>query len=183
MALMGQTLRMTEYAIAAIGDDRPGIVASLSEALHHAGASIEDSSMTILGAQFAMLLVVSCDATREDLEASLAAAVTDLDLTLEVRAGASQLIDQSRYGTPHVVAAHGPDRQGLVTVLARVLADAQVNITNFGSRVSTGGAFAMWFTVDLPADVDADLLERALRTAGASVDLTVSVHPVEVEEL
>ena len=86
-------------------------------------------------------------------------------------------------GIPHVVAAHGPDQQGLVTVLARVLADAGVNITNFGSRVGGAGAFAMWFNVDLPPSVDASVLEHALRDAGASVDLSVSVHPVEVEEL
>ena len=37
------------FAIAAIGRDRPGIVAELSELVYASGCNLEDASMTMLG--------------------------------------------------------------------------------------------------------------------------------------
>jgi glycine cleavage system transcriptional repressor len=45
--------------ISAVGKDRPGIVAGVSKVLFEAGCNLEDSSMTILEGEFAMILVVS----------------------------------------------------------------------------------------------------------------------------
>jgi glycine cleavage system transcriptional repressor len=42
-----------------IGNDRPGIVAGAAEVLYRLGCNIEDSSCTILGGEFAMILIVS----------------------------------------------------------------------------------------------------------------------------
>ena len=173
---------MTLFAIAAIGEDRPGIVAAISAALLDAGASIEDSSMTILGEQFAMLLLVEAAADAAGLEQVLARAARDLSLTISVTQTEHAHGVPSASGAAHVVSAYGPDQRGLVTALATVLADAGVNITNFGSRLGSAGTFAMWFNVDLPPVVDAATLAERLRAAGGEVDLQVSVHPVEIEE-
>ena len=77
---------MNEFAVAAIGEDRPGIVAAVSEALLAADASIEDSSMTILGGHFAMLLLVTSGGLdAAGLEQVLAPVADELALLLEVR--------------------------------------------------------------------------------------------------
>lgn len=173
---------MTVYAISAIGEDRPGIVAALSAALLDFGASIEDSSMTILGEQFAMLLLVAVDADLESLEGALEAASVAFSLTVNVALARHSVGHVDEAGSPHVVSAYGPDQRGLVTSLASVLASSGVNITNFGSRVGAAGTFAMWFNVDLPRGVEATSLADALRRAGGEFDLQVSVHPVDIEE-
>ncbi len=50
---------MAGYALlSALGKDRPGIVAGISEVLVRADCNIEDSSMTRLGESFACMLVV-----------------------------------------------------------------------------------------------------------------------------
>ena len=49
-------------AITAIGADRPGIVNELTEVLLKADLSIKDSRMSILGGEFAIILLVSGDA-------------------------------------------------------------------------------------------------------------------------
>src|SRR2546426_220356 len=65
---------MAHYALSAVGRDRPGIVAAVSEALLAHSANIEDSQMTILRGHFTMVLVVAApegadiDALRADLE-------------------------------------------------------------------------------------------------------------------
>ncbi|MFN2375941.1 MAG: glycine cleavage system protein R, partial [Candidatus Binatia bacterium] len=45
--------------MAAIGRDRPGIVADLSECVYSCGGNLEDASMTMLGSEFATLMLVS----------------------------------------------------------------------------------------------------------------------------
>jgi glycine cleavage system transcriptional repressor len=44
------------FALSAIGRDRPGIVADLAELIYECDCNLEDSSMTILGSEFAVLL-------------------------------------------------------------------------------------------------------------------------------
>lgn len=170
-----------EYAVAAIGEDRPGIVAAVSEALVAAGMGIEDSSMTILGGQFAMLLIVRSGATHHDVEAVLAPVAQAQNLVLQVvPTTAAPDDDEGEHNTAEwVIAAYGPDRPGLVASLARVLADARANVTDFGSRVTGGGTFTMWFNVSIPPGTDIDSLRDSLASAGGDVSLDVTLEQVD----
>ena len=47
------------FAMSAIGRDRPGIVADLAELIYESECNLEDSRMTILGSEFAVLLLLS----------------------------------------------------------------------------------------------------------------------------
>src|SRR5437879_12155108 len=47
------------FVLSAIGRDRPGIVADLAELIYECDCNLEDSSMTILGSEFAVLLLLS----------------------------------------------------------------------------------------------------------------------------
>src|SRR5215813_1215224 len=47
------------FALSAIGRDRPGIVADLAELIFESDCNLEDSSMTILGSEFAVLLLLT----------------------------------------------------------------------------------------------------------------------------
>ena len=50
------------FALSAIGRDRPGIVADLAELIYECDCNLEDSSMTMLGGEFAVLLLLSSQA-------------------------------------------------------------------------------------------------------------------------
>src|SRR5205085_12312380 len=50
---------MRHFALSAVGRDRPGIVAAMSEVLLRHSANIEDSQMSILRGHFSMMLVVA----------------------------------------------------------------------------------------------------------------------------
>src|SRR5512137_773860 len=50
---------MAHFAVTIISKDRPGIVADTTEVLFRLGCNIEDSSCTMLGGDFAMILIVS----------------------------------------------------------------------------------------------------------------------------
>ena len=47
------------FALSAIGRDRPGIVADLAELIYECDCNLEDSRMTLLGSEFAVLLLLS----------------------------------------------------------------------------------------------------------------------------
>ena len=172
---------MEQFAIAAIGGDQPGIVAAMGEALVGVGGNIDDSSMTILGGHFAMLLVVDAE-DGEQLRAALQPVSDRYDLLLEVRpANRHPFSDQVR--DDYVVAAYGPDKPGLVSTLSRVLADAGANITDFGSRLGADQTFAMWFNVSLTDDTNVEELAESLRRSGGDMQLDVRVYRAEAEDL
>src|SRR5512144_2241422 len=57
------------FAISAIGRDRPGIVADLAELIYECDCNLEDSRMTVLGSEFAVLLL--CSGVGDDVERRL----------------------------------------------------------------------------------------------------------------
>src|ERR1700687_1236536 len=64
-------------ALSAIGRDRPRIVADLPELIYECDCNLEDSSMTILGSEFAVLLLLTGEG--EDVERQLSAACKRLE--------------------------------------------------------------------------------------------------------
>src|SRR5881628_1217184 len=65
------------FALSAIGRDRPGIVADLAELIYECDCNLEDSSMTILGSEFAVLLLLTGEG--EAVESHLGAACKRLE--------------------------------------------------------------------------------------------------------
>ena len=51
---------MQEYlVISAIGEDKPGIINGLSQAASECGCNILDTRMTVLGGEFALIMMIS----------------------------------------------------------------------------------------------------------------------------
>lgn len=101
--------------MSAIGRDRAGIVAAITEGLLEIDANVEDSRITILGGHFAvMLLVATGDGReREDVEAALS--VPGERLGLEALS-VSEVGDASEvHPSPdHVITVYGSDHPGIV---------------------------------------------------------------------
>ena len=50
--------KRNHLVISALGKDRPGIINDLSKEIYNLGLNITDSRMTVLGGEFAILLLV-----------------------------------------------------------------------------------------------------------------------------
>ena len=74
-------------ALSAIGKDQPGIVAALTWVLFERGCNLEDSSMTRLRGDFAVLLLISMpeNMTLEGLKVALESAASSKGLTFTLR--------------------------------------------------------------------------------------------------
>ena len=120
------------FALSAIGRDRPGIVADLAELIYECDCNLEDSSMTILGSEFAVLLLLTGEG--RDIGERLASACKRLEwekrLTVFFRPLEAEPIAYraSHHGARYVIQAVGVDKAGIVARLVRCLADHRVNI-------------------------------------------------------
>ena len=163
---------MAELAVTAVGADRPGIIARVTGVLLEHGGNLEDSSMTILGGQFAIALLVTTASPAAELERALTAATEDLGLLVSVReVGAGT----SGAAPTHVVSVYGADRPGIVHGVARTLAEHEVNVTDLTTRVLDGEqpVYALTMEISLPAGLTEDRLSAALREGVAEVEVSV----------
>ena len=178
---------MPHLAVAAVGADRPGIVAAVTGVLVEHGCNLEDTSMTILRGQFAMMLVVDVppEVSAPDLEAALARPAADLNLVVTVRPLEEAAVS-SFPGEPWTVSVYGADRPGIVHGVASLLADEGVNIVDLTTRVigdPDAPVYAMLLEVTVPLDVDPSTLGARLEALAAGLGVDCSLHSSDADIL
>ncbi|HEX7165847.1 MAG TPA: ACT domain-containing protein [Acidimicrobiales bacterium] len=181
---------MPTLAITAIGIDRPGIVAAVTRVLLDHGCNLEDTAMSILRGQFAMVLVVDAPAGTDAaaLEAALGSETAELDLTASVRELHASAATATAEGSRWTVVVYGPDHPGIVHLVAARLAAANVNILDVTTRVTEGSAtagslYSMVMEVLLPPGLEPDAVEAALTSGPEAEGLTCRLHPADADVL
>jgi glycine cleavage system transcriptional repressor len=161
-------------AVTAVGRDRPGIVAGITGALLEFGGNVDDSQMSILHGQFAVMLIVSVpDGTDVGAVSNrLKQAGDELDLG-GVNVSEVSELDRGE-GPTHVLTVYGPDRAGIVHDVAVLLAEHGVNITDLRTK-RTGSPdsplYTLMMEVVLPADGIGDALSRLSGEKGLEAHL------------
>lgn len=173
------------FILSAVGRDRPGIVADLAQLVFDCEANLEDSRMTILGNEFAAILL--CSGAAPDLEQRLGAGARKLEWQNRLTVFIRPLEGQPRPPVPapgtrlFKIETQGMDRAGIVAGICRALADHRVNIADLHSRSqpSPSGAalYAMTVLAEVPDSLDPRLLAKALEERGAELGLEVSLAP------
>ncbi len=175
------------FILSAIGRDRPGLVADLARLVYECDANLEDSRMTLLGSDFAAILL--CSAAGEEAGHRLAVGAKQLErdhgLTILIR----HLEGERRPPVPapgtrlYRVEAAGEDRAGIVAGLCRVLADHGVNIAELEteSRPGPGGSphYVLRMRVEVPETVDARRLREALEAEADRLVIDVALMPAD----
>lgn len=149
--------------ISALGEDRPGIIDQLSEAVTDSGCNILDSRMTVLGGEFAMLLLVEGNWNNiAKLENSLTGLEKRLDLTVTTRRTGEREVKNNLM--PYAVEVVALDHPGIVHHLANFFSSRGINIEDMttGSYAAAHTGTAM-FSVQLKVNVPAEVHIAALR--------------------
>jgi glycine cleavage system transcriptional repressor len=165
-------------AVAALGPDRPGVVAALTEVLLAGSGNLEDASMHQLSGQFAMTLVVDVPGDAASVRAELEPVGERLGLLISVREVAGAAPDAP--GDSYVVSVHGADRPGIVHRVAEVIAAAGGNITDLSTRLAAG-LYVLIAEVDLPSDPAA--LAAALNELGTELGVDAHLRPADADVL
>lgn len=176
---------MSEYAVTAIGRDRPGIVAALSGALFELGGNIADSRMSILRGHFAVMLIAELPGERTSSEIEDAVAAVRDQLGLEaVSVSEVESIEAGSAEPSHTLSVYGADHPGIVHHVTRVLAAADANITDLSTRIAGGAepVYVMLIEVAIGA-ADAERLDAALRQVAETEGVDVSLRELEVDAL
>jgi glycine cleavage system transcriptional repressor len=177
-----------QVALTAIGRDRPGIVAGLTRALFDQGCNLEESSMTRLKGEFAILLLVTLPegVSREALEKAVEPAVRALGLNVLVRELTAEEMAEAddSHTKPYTLVVYGADRPGIVFHVTQAAARHGLNITDLRTRV-TGRApvYSLIMEVEAPTDAAAAAFREDLQTLKGELQVETTLEPVEVEEL
>ena len=141
--------------ISSIGSDQPGIVNQLAKLCAENKCNIVDSRMTVLGGEFAIIMLISgawdCIAK---LEAALPALSDQLGLTTNIKHTGKRQASKSFSYTVNVVALDNP---GIVHEIAQFFSSQKINIddlvTGTYSAPHTGTQmFNLNMLIQIPAD-------------------------------
>jgi len=176
-------LKKHYLVISALGEDRPGIVQALSRVILDAGCNIEDSRMTVLGGEFAVILLVSGNWNNiAKLEAALPGAERRLGLTLvarrtEARKPATDLL-------PYSVDVVALDHPGIVHHLAEFFSSRDINIEELSTATYAAAhtgtpMFSVHMTVNVPASVHIASLREEFMDFCDELNLDAVLEPVK----
>ena len=175
--------------ITAVGADRPGMAHAVAAVLAHLGCSIEDTTMTRLSGEFAMILIVSppLGVTLQTIEQCLSPLKVshglfinckDIDEDVAIARQTEPAKSPSRY----ILSVYGLDKPGLLARISEVLAQHGVNITDVQTRVASAGkVYVMVFEIEVPLDLATAALSGALELAGQEISVQISLHPLDEE--
>jgi glycine cleavage system transcriptional repressor len=157
------------FILSAIGRDRPGLVSELARLVLDCDANLEDSRMTILGSDFAVILLCSSRSEHAGDRLVLGSKRLERDhgLTILIR----ELPAGRRPAAPapgtrlYRVEAAGEDRAGIVAGICGVLAEHGVNIVELSSQTQPGPSGAPHYRMTIRAEVPDGVEPRALRDA------------------
>lgn len=167
---------MREVAITAVGADRPGIVASITEALLALGGNLADCRAALLRGSFAVVVAAAVpdEVTDEALRAALAE-FTDLGLGVWIGPADAPAAHDRRDRC--VISVYGADHPGIVAAVSRALADRAVNIVDLSSRVVGEPAlYVLGLEVELPEGLGPEALRASLEPVARAQGVELSVE-------
>lgn len=167
--------------ISALGSDRPGIVKALSQAVLEHDGNILDSRMTVLGGEFAVLMLVSgSENTLAKLEADQGKLATELDLLITLKR--TQARDQQARALPYEVEVVAMDNPGIVHEIANFFSTRSINIddlhTGTYAAPHTGTRmFSLHLVLSMPAEKSVAELRDAFLDFCEARNLDATMSP------
>ncbi len=173
---------MKKYlVISAMGKDRPGIVNALSKTILDCGCNIEDSRMTVLGGEFALILLISGTWNAiAKMEAMIFGLQKKLGLSIAARHTEERPAKQNM--VPYLVDVVSMDHPGIVHDVAAFFSQREINIEDLSTwtyaAAHTGTPmFALSMTVSIPADVNIGRLREEFTSFCDDLNLDSTLEP------
>ncbi|MDR1418740.1 MAG: hypothetical protein LBI80_06330 [Endomicrobium sp.] len=176
---------MSKYiSLTAIGEDKFGIVNTISELLYKEKCNIEDSTMTILHGQFAMILIIKlCSGiSKNTLLSKLKNYSKALALSLFCADINSYTQKKRLSKKTFVISVYGADRTGIVYNISKYLANNKINITDVQTTVSKHDGQKIYMMIvesNFPANVLEKEISKGLFELGKSLNINISINQAE----
>ena len=162
------------YMLTLIGEDRPGIVAAVTQSLYDLGLNLGETSMLRLGGNFTIMMMVSGIEQEEAVRKHLTSVIEALGMCLHMDPIRAHL---HQHVPPNIqVTVTGADRAGIVAQVTAALAAVGFNILDLESDVAgTTDEPVYIMQIAGVADVSVESIETALdalRRDGVDVNVT-----------
>lgn len=175
------------WILTAIGKDRPGIVAGVTKVVYSLGGNLEDSAMTRLAGEFAIMLVFSAPGrvTANRLDRAFRSIASRLGLAIHLKPLMVAARRPGRQPRLYLISVYGADRPGIVYRVAELLARSRINITNLSTHRGTGKRplYHLLLEVEGPARLALKQLEYRLTSLARQLGVTVSVRTADTAVL
>jgi glycine cleavage system transcriptional repressor len=144
-----------------VGQDAPGIVASVTNALAAHACNLGETSMIRLGGNFTIMMLVETQLNKHQLTDLMQPVAKQLGLRLHIDSVENP--DHHRVEPDVLITVHGADRVGIVAQVTERLAKAGLNILDLNSEVG-GTASKPFYIMSLTgqAQQSIDAIEHAL---------------------
>lgn len=180
---------LIHFAVTIISKDRPGIVADTTEVLFRLGCNLEDTSCTMLGGDFAMILMVS-----HELPFSESRLVEEFDqlqrekgLAIHIRTlEPEEICPIKPEGELCLVSVYGSDQPGIIYRVTKELAARKVNITDLNSRLVGSvqePVYVLMLEALLPAGMAVEDVEGLLAELKQELQVEIGVRSITPVEL
>ncbi|MEE9421973.1 MAG: ACT domain-containing protein [Gammaproteobacteria bacterium] len=161
------------YMLTLMGEDRPSIVARVTQILYETGCNLGEASMMRLGTSFSMMLLIDAVEDAKQLQQTLQTVADELGLILHI--DSAQSIDHGHQVPDVCITVHGADRAGIVAQVTSASAEAGLNIIDLASDVGgTTDAPLYVLHIEGVATQGVEALEKVLmplQTEGIKVDV------------
>ena len=178
------------WILTASGNDRPGMVAGVTEVLFRLGGNLEDSAMTRLAGEFTIMLALTAPAALSavKLERAFAAVSRRFGLAVHLKAVTHRAAPS---GPSHLISVYGADRPGIVYHVSHLLASHRVNIIDLSThlaapskgRASRPPLYLLVLEVQLPSRLSVSRLEPRLRQLGKRLGVEIGCRAVDTAVL
>jgi len=172
------------WILTALGKDRPGIVADVTKLLFELGCNLEDSAMTRLEGEFAMMVIFSAPPRATDVR--LAQRVQQLAqrtrLLCHVKPLTKAETTTAKGGSLQRLSVYGADHPGIVYKVAALLARLRVNITDLSTHRAKA-LYLMILEVECPPRLRARALQAKLRQLAKHIGVEITLQSAETDIL
>ena len=172
---------MARFSLHTVGEDRPGIIAGVTNALAAIGANLEDTQMTLLRGLSAIVIVLNVPGISDGglVEGALEEVAEELNLFVAVRPLPDEVAPLAG-GEWYSILVDGADRAGIVAGIAEALLGVGGNIGDLSSRLlerDGRSGYVLRLSVRVPPDVSTAAVEQAIAQASSALGVSSSVTP------
>lgn len=174
-----------EYILSAVGGNRPGVVAEVTEAIYTSGCNIENSSMTLFGNHFTLMIhiVIKNEDVLNILYHKCDSLQQEKELKIHLFPVGEEEFESSRQKMvePHYeIKVRGVDKAGIVYRTSQLLASRNINILELNTSVDRSSKrefplFTMRIVIAVPKELDGEGLRMDLEVLAEDLQESISL--------
>lgn len=174
---------MKYFLINAFGKDRPGIVKDVSKLLYELGFNIEDSTMSRLGGEFTIMLIV--EGTNNIDVKKIKDAFKSLEekgITINVKEISDIEHEKKEPENIYKIVVYGGDKPGIVYNISKMFADNNINIIDMNTE-KAGDLYVLITEIETPENFNEENLYKEIEKLKDNLGVDISLEKIESIEM